>query len=181
MSASDAEILAGCRAGDPRAWAALVDRHGPLLLRALQVRFRSPQDAEEAFQDLWVHLMQDGGRRLRTIDAGRPLGPYLLAVSLHLSRRRSRSAKKAQPLADAGPVDPRPAPPDALVARELRTEIGEALERLSPRDRLILRLGEVEGLPHALIGKAVGVASASVSALLGRARERLRTRLERPS
>ena len=70
-------------------------------------------------------------------------------------------------------------PARPLIQAEEAARVERALSELAPRDRLILRLAEVEGLPHARIAQALGVEAPSVSALLGRARGRLRERFGR--
>ena len=172
---SDPELLAGCLAGQTGDWAVLVERHGPALFRALRVRFRRPQEAEECLQEVWVHLLEDGGRRLRGIDPDRPLGPYLTSVALNLARRRRTEAHRPPP--ERSLPAPFPDPAEAMAQGERGDALNAALATLSPRDRLILLLAEVDGLPHARIAEAIGVAPQSVSALLGRALGRLGSRI----
>ena len=49
----------------------------------------------------------------------------------------------------------------------------EGMQALSPRDRLVLEMAAVEGLPEGKMAEALGVAPASVHSLLARARRRL--------
>lgn len=159
MPESDVALVRSARAGGREAWAALVDRHGPMLLRVLRVRAKDR--AEDLFQEVWAMLMEDGGRRLAGWDPRRPLPPWLVTVALNHARKRLAGRKRMP-----APGPPRPERPD--------TEgVAEAFAGLPPRDRLILDLVVVEGLPHADVAAALGVSPSSVSTLAERARQRL--------
>ncbi len=60
----------------------------------------------------------------------------------------------------------------------LRTSLHDEVERLSPRERVILRLRFVEERTQSEIGAAIGVSQMQVSRLLGQVLARLRDRLE---
>src|SRR5918992_3653991 len=54
---SDAELVAGCRAGDERAWAELVERYSRYVYAISVQGFRlSPHDAEDVFQDTFARI-----------------------------------------------------------------------------------------------------------------------------
>ncbi len=153
--------------------AELLDRYGPMVLAAL--RARAPREAEDLFQRFWVHLLEKG---LAGADPTRPLGPYLVTIALNLCRKEM-GRRRGVPLEEAGMLpDPGPGPADEAVLAEDRSGLREALSTLSPRDRLILTLVEMHGLPQARVAEALGVAPDSVSTLVGRARKRLRERLD---
>ena len=167
---SDAEILAGCRAGDRRAWAALVDRHGPSVLAALgsALHGRSRQEIEDLSQETWARILEDGGRRLERVDPDLPFGPWIVTVALNLARRRLRSV--TLPSARIAPAE---SPLEILERRDELEAALEGMRALSPRDRLVLEMAAVEGLPEGKMAEALGVAPASVHSLLARARRRL--------
>lgn len=174
MDGSDAGrlLLAGCRRGDRKAWELLLERYGPTVLATL--RSRAPREAEDLFQGFWVHLIENRGERLKGADPDRPLGPYLVTIALNLCRREM-GRRRGVPLEEGlAPADPSPGPAESSALAEERAGLREALSGLSPRDRLLLTLIEVDGLPHARVAETLGVATDSVSALLGRARKRLK-------
>lgn len=172
---SDAEILQRCRSGDRSAWAALVRSQGPAVLSALNaaLRGRSRQEIEDLFQEFWVRLMENGATRLSGVDPGRPLGPWMVTVALNLARRRL--AAPLAPSLESGGEAPAPEPEPA---GDLDGVL-QQMEELPPRDRLVLELAGVQGLPPERVARALGVAPQSVHVLLSRARERLRQRLEK--
>ena len=169
MEPSDAELVAG------RRWDALVDRHGPAILSALRefMKGSARQDAEDLAQEFWMRLLEDPARRFASFDPSRPLLPWLLASAIHHALNRLAVRKPGLSLGSV--------PERASVPPEDHPEVRAALSGLSPRDRLVLELAEVEGVPHERITRLVGLSPQSVSSLLGRARERLRRRLEAPA
>ena len=71
-AASDAELVARCRAGDQAAWEALVDRYARYVHAIVSRVYRlESHDAEDAFQDVFTRVFE----RLDTLrddDAFRP-------------------------------------------------------------------------------------------------------------
>src|SRR5439155_972518 len=63
------------------AFAALVDRHGPMVLRVCRQVLRDGHDAEDAFQATFLILARKAGS-VRRRDA---LGPYLHGVALRVA------------------------------------------------------------------------------------------------
>ena len=69
---SDAELVAGCRRGDPAAWNALVERFSRYVYAIATQAFRLPQhDAEDVFQDVFAKTYERLDS-LRSDDAIRP-------------------------------------------------------------------------------------------------------------
>jgi DNA-directed RNA polymerase specialized sigma24 family protein len=55
LEPTDAELVAGCRHGDPRAWNALVERFSRYVFAIATQAFRlSEHDAEDVFQDVFA-------------------------------------------------------------------------------------------------------------------------------
>jgi RNA polymerase sigma-70 factor (ECF subfamily) len=62
---------------------------------------------------------------------------------------------------------------DARGTREAHFDVARAMRRLRPRERALLWLAYVQGLSHEEIASALGLRTASLKALLWRARRRL--------
>ena len=171
MQSDDSDLLARCRRGD---WSGLVERYGPAVRMALRVRMKGlrPADLEDLCQEAWAHLMETG---LGNADPSRSLGPYLVTAALNLCRRKLAVESRRGTASLAFLPEP-----EAPAAREPREDrLGIALEGLSPRDRLILTLVEIEGLPAARVAEALGVSVRSVSSLAARSRRRLKRSFEK--
>src|SRR5262245_27014605 len=67
---------------DASVFAALLDRHGPLVLRICHQVLRDEQDAEDAFQAVFLILAQRAG----SIRRGESLAAWLHRVALNVSR-----------------------------------------------------------------------------------------------
>lgn len=85
--------------------------------------------------------------------------------------------KGAASLAETLPDDRAEDPVAALVDRDSRRQLAEAVERLSDRDRIVVTLYYFENLTLAEIGKVLGVTESRVCQLHTRAVLRLRSKL----
>lgn len=187
MSEDDPALIARCRRGERQAWEDLVERHGPAILAVLRSRLSRARgtglQAEDLFQEFWARMLEDGGRRLAGANPSRPLPPYLIAGALNLLRRRISAEALRQAAsreARQDPEDPYREPAASLLHKEELESLRRNLSVLAPRDRILLSLVDIEGLPHARVAEALRIAPDSVSVLAERARARLRALLNRP-
>ncbi len=98
---------------------------------------------------------------------GRRRYVFRIATNLfHDHYRRTRRERRA---------DVAPEPADYGVERRLHltSDVGQALQRLTPRQRSLLWLAYVEGLHHREIADVLGLSALGVRVLLFRARRRL--------
>ena len=145
----------------------VLERHGDFLRRLVSRRSKDP---EAVLQDLWVALLEDGGRRLGNWDPARPLRPYLAAIALNLCRKhRAREARRPRmvPADPEGMAGKASDPSDRVLARE-------ALESLPVRERLAWILVEGDGWSYADAGRLLGIGPGGVGALLTRIRNKLK-------
>ncbi|MFQ5494219.1 MAG: RNA polymerase sigma factor, partial [Phycisphaerae bacterium] len=68
-------------------------------------------------------------------------------------------------------------PEEAAVVSELRPLVARALAELTPVDRAVIVLREIEGLRYGAIGDALGRSTENIKVTLHRARKRLREHL----
>ncbi|WP_337175264.1 sigma-70 family RNA polymerase sigma factor [Paludisphaera sp.] len=175
----DARLLERFRDGrDEAAFAALVHRHGPMVLGVCRRTLRDDRDVEDAFQATFLIL----ARRAATIRGSALVGPWLHGVARRVATRaRADSARRfvregvrleAEPSADAPPS--RDADRD-----ELRAVVDAELGRLPARFRDPVILCHLEGLTHDQAADRLRLPVGTVRSRLSRARARLRDRLER--
>jgi RNA polymerase sigma factor (sigma-70 family) len=159
------------------AFAALVDRHGPMVLRVCREALNDFNAAEDALQATFLVLARQAGTiRKRTSMSSWLFGVARRAASrirMEEARRRryeSRAAERSSALIAAReePADPDPYP-------DLHAEI----ERLPESYRLPVVLCYFEGLSHEQAASRLRWPVGTVKTRLTRARERLRSRLER--
>ena len=174
----DAELVERARRGDLRAWETIVRSYKGIAFRTAYLLSGSAADAEEAAQDGFVKAYRALGRFRR----GAPLKPWLLRIVANEARNRRRSAGRREQLALRAaeadrPGDAVPSPEAALLERESRARLLEAVNRLSDdhRDavacRFFLQLSEEE------TAAALGIRRGTVKSRLARALERLRQEL----
>jgi RNA polymerase sigma factor (sigma-70 family) len=175
---TDAELLErfAAREGEAAelAFAVLVERHGPMVLRICRQVLRDGHAAEDAFQAAFLVLAQ----RARSLRVRGSLAPWLQAVAWRTSsrlrrttaRRRLHERKAARAAAQA----------EALVD-PLWDDLGEALHaeigRLPARYRIPLVLCYLEGLTSEEAARQLGWPAGTVRSRLTRGREQLRKRL----
>jgi DNA-directed RNA polymerase specialized sigma24 family protein len=88
---SDAEALRRCAAErDEAAFAALLQRHGPLVLAVCRNLLRHEQDAEDAFQATFLVLP----RQASTIRQERSVASWLYGVASRIAMNARRSAAR---------------------------------------------------------------------------------------
>src|SRR5689334_9533570 len=173
---SDAELLrrftAGGGAGEA-AFAALLDRHGPSVLRVCRSTVRNTHDAEDAFQATFLVL----AARARSLALRGPLGLWLYGVARRVAlqartaaaRRRRHEQRAAK--AEAGAHD--------AVEPDVAGVVLDCISRLPERFRAAVILCDLEGLTYAEAADRLGWTHATVRTRLARGRERLRLALTR--
>src|SRR5919204_2562195 len=177
-TAPDAELLHRfVRQHDEAAFAALVTRHGPLVLRVCGQVLQDAQAAEDCLQAVFLVLARRAGS-LRRPEA---LAGWLHGVALRVACKARVAARRVpgMPSHLPEPLDPRPGPLDALTARELLEVLHEEVARLPERYRLPLILCHLEGRTVEEAASQLGWTPGSVKGRLERGRKRLHARLVR--
>jgi len=177
LGATDGELLGrfvGRR--DEAAFAALVERHGPMVLRACRSLLGDDHDALDAFQATFLVLARKGGS-LWVRDS---LGPWLHRVA----RRAANRARRDRDRRRAAERRAAEAAPSRSVALEpgrddLAAAVQEEVDRLPERFRVAVVLCELEGLTSAEAAATLGLPVGTVASRLSRGRDRLRDRLRR--
>jgi RNA polymerase sigma factor (sigma-70 family) len=169
--------------GDDRAFTALVDRHGPLVLRVCRRVLGAGEDAEDAFQATFLVL----ARKAATLRHREALSAWLHGVARRVAlKARSARARQSHWWAESIPfdrplpvVDPRPDPLAEFSGRELVMIIDEEVQRLPEAYRLPVLLCCLEGHSLEEAARRLGWTAGSVKGRLERGRARLHDRLLR--
>jgi RNA polymerase sigma factor (sigma-70 family) len=174
----DAALLARFIAGrDEAAFAALVRRHGPMVLGVCRRVLRHRQDAEDAFQATFLVL----ARRASSVRRRGMLGSWLYGVAYRtaLAARRLAAARKVrEDRAGAMREAERTAPDDSP-----QPDLAEALDRelaaLPDVYRAAVVACHLEGLSRREAAARLGWPEGTLSTRLSRARALLARRLSR--
>src|SRR3954453_7637292 len=200
MADDDAELLRRLRAGDERAFGAIVPESPALLLRVAGSFVTTHASAEECVQEAWLAAIRglegfEGRSRLRT---------WVVGIVVNIARRRAqrdgRSVSWADVEDESGPtVDPRrfrsPGEPYAggwteqgaprgwepegvLLAGEAMELLARGLAELPARQRAVVTLYDVHGLTAEEVCAVLELSPGNQRVLLHRGRARLRQLLE---
>lgn len=171
---SDRELLDRYLASrDESAFAALVHRHGAMVLASCRRLLSCEQDAEDCWQATFLVLASRG----RSIRQGPCLAGWLHGVACRIARKLQTKLLK-RPHAPLVEVADRAAPPD-LGWRETQAILDEELQRLPDHYRAPLVLCYLEGLTRDEAARQLGWSFEVLRGRLDRARERLRWQLTR--
>jgi RNA polymerase sigma-70 factor (ECF subfamily) len=185
---SDEALLGALRRGDEDAFAALVDRYSPLMLRVALTHVRSRAVAEEVVQESWLGVIHG----LDRFEARSSLKTWIFRILTNRAKTRGERESRCTPFSsltggeeDDGralaspPTDHRTVPHDRLMAREARCHLKIAIDGLPARQQQVLVLRDVEGWDAQEVCNALAVSEGNQRVLLHRARARVRRELER--
>lgn len=184
---TDSALIARILRGERRAHDAFVQRYERLIYRILYRMGFSGEEVEDLRQQVFVHLWEHDCRRLRQWRGGGKFSSYLGIVVTRLAwdTRRSRPAIPTPSIMweaeEGGGIC---APPDAAWDPEAAALRGEraaavqgALDRLSRRDRELIRRRHGHEQSYREIAAALEITVNHVGVALARAEERLRRTL----
>jgi RNA polymerase sigma factor (sigma-70 family) len=163
---------------DAMAFAALVERHGPLVWNVCRRALGDAHDAEDAFQAAFLVLF----RKADTLRSPDELAGWLHGVAHRVAMKaraaRLRQSSEKRLLAEE-PAEFHPDPLAELSARELLTVLDEEVQRLPAVYRLPVVLCYLEGRSQEEAARQLGWSAGSVKGRLERGRARLHHRLAR--
>src|SRR3954468_22028038 len=168
-SQSDGRLIDLVRAGNDRAFEAIVHRYRRALLRYCG-RLLSGARAEDAVQQTFLNAYRAMKSDEREID----LRPWLYRIAHNPSLNVLRAAAPAgeEPISDE--IDGVERPDQAVERRESLAHVVAAVRALPPRQRDTIVLRELEGRSYEQIAAELNVSGGAVRQLLSRARSTLR-------
>lgn len=197
-SVDERELLASLRAGDERAFAALVDLHGAAMLRVARLYVRDRAAAEEAVQEAWLGVF----RGIERFEGRSSLRTWLLRVVANVARTKGVREARSVPfsaLGDDGPSVPEDRfrgpedrwaghwseppeewgrPEQALLSAETRAQLAAAIDALPDAQRQVISLRDVEGWSSDEVCNVLGLSETNQRVLLHRARTKVRAALD---
>ena len=165
------------RAGEPEAFARIVERHQGAAFRLAWVLCGNAADAEEATQDAFVKAHAALGR----FRAGAPLRPWLLTIAANEARNGAALRRREHLALRAGrelPLAPAPSSEALALTADRDAGLRAAIARLGGADREVLWLRYFAGLSEDEAAAALGCRRGTVKSRTSRALGRLRLELE---
>jgi RNA polymerase sigma factor (sigma-70 family) len=155
------------------AFAALVRRHGPLVLGLCRRWLGNLHDAEDVFQATFLVL----ARKAASVRKRQSLASFLHGVALRLAARIRAHAVRWRHFAQASDLMHSPNPLDRLSVRELQQGLDEELQRLPERYRAPLLLCFLQGRTQVEAARELGWSKGTLRRRLACGRDLLRARL----
>jgi RNA polymerase sigma-70 factor, ECF subfamily len=198
----EALVAALCR-GNADAFATLVDRHSPAMIRVAMAYVPTRAAAEEAVQETWIGVM----RGIDGFEGRASLKTWIFRILTNVAMRSGARERRSMPfsaLAEAEntgepSVDPDrflpadhelfpghwaimparwPTPEEGLLAGETREVIAAAIAELPAAQRTVIALRDVEGWTSEEVCEALEISAGNQRILLHRARSRVRNAIE---
>jgi RNA polymerase sigma-70 factor (ECF subfamily) len=191
------DLVDRLRAGDEDAFAELVRRYQRLMLRVARGYVRTDAVAEEVVQEAWLAIL----RGIERFEGRSSFKTWLLRIVAN--RAMTQGAKEArsvpfasledddersvapelfhpagEPGAGAWAVPPEPWPEDQLLAQETLRVIEQAIEELTPMQRAVVSMRDIEGWTSEDVQQALGISAANQRVLLHRGRQHVRAALQ---
>ena len=182
----DAPLVARLQAGDPDAYEALVRAHGGRLLSVARRFLSNNEDAQDAVQEAFIKAF----RAIGTFEERAQLHTWLhrIVVNTALMKIRSQRRRPEDSIDDLLPAfqaDGHQATEshewsDALLERkETAAKVRQAIAQLPDQYRVVLMLRDIEERDTLETATALGTTTTVVKVRLHRARQALRTLLDR--
>jgi RNA polymerase sigma factor (sigma-70 family) len=164
--AADEKLVALIRRGRDDAFEVLVDRYRARLVAFCRNMLRSPEDAEDVFQEVLVNAY----RAIRADDRPIAVKPWLYRIARNrcLNEMRKNSAAGVESMDVFEAIGPTAG--ETVERREHLNEIVVDVKRLPEQQRAALLLREMEGLGYQAIADVLETTVPSVKSLLVRAR-----------
>ena len=185
---SERHLVEAAQRGDQGAFSELVRRYDRKVLRIALRILSSREDAQDAYQEVFLKVY----RKLHTFRFQCRFNTWLyrIATNCCLDQIRRRKARpefgvfERDERAGRSPLqlvpDRRPgsSPHQLLGSGEIAERIESALDKLSPRERVVFVLRHYEGMRLRKVGETCGISEDSAKQSLFRATRKLRRELQ---
>jgi RNA polymerase sigma-70 factor (ECF subfamily) len=200
--ADDSELVARLRAGDERAFEALVEREYTTMLAVARHYVSSRAVAEEVVQEAWLGVLKG----LDRFEGRSSLRTWILRILVNTAKTRGAREARSVPFTSLtpegiepavepdrfrGPDDPFPGhwraypgnwqklPEDALSDRQTLDVVLSTIQELPTPQRIVITMRDIQGCGSEEVCEALEVSEGNQRVLLHRARSKVRAALER--
>ena len=189
MEPSDRELAARAQNGDTGAFEVLVHRYDGKVLSIARSFTNDPDDAKDIYQEVFLRVY----RALPGFRFGSEFSTWLhrIVMNVCLSHKKRKSVTSHAPFDAISELEidegggglfsgSRALSPERLAQDdEIRRYVNDAVETLSPKEKLVFTLKHFEGFKIREIAEIVGCGEGTAKRYLFTAVGKLRTRLKR--
>jgi len=182
---NDAELIRAAQQGDRAAFEELVRLYDQPVLRLALHLTGSEHEAKDIYQEAFLKAYRNLGSF--RFECSFYTWIYRIVTNLCLDHLRRRQVRKEEPGVRTGPegepvdllaqiADERPgaSPEQELMRREMGKRIARALNKLTPRERMVFEMKHYQGLKLRTIGEALNTTEETAKNTLFRATQKLR-------
>ena len=180
-------LVRAAQRGDQDAFERLVRAYDQSVLRLAMNLLRSPEDARDVYQEAFLRVY----RNLHSFrfDCSFHTWLYRIVTNICLDQLRKRKVRKEEPAVvetSEGSIDRTEVFEEEAAAanpervtwnRQLGQRIEDAMEELSPRERMVFELRHYQGLRLRNIGEILGTSEEAAKNCFFRATQKMRTLL----
>jgi RNA polymerase sigma-70 factor (ECF subfamily) len=201
--ADDESLVERARSGDEEAFATLVRRYTPMLMRLARMYVPTDALAEDVVQETWVAVL----RGLDRFEGRSSFKTWLFRILVNRAKTRGVREHRSIPFASVGagegvegeegdgptvdpsrftsegawtsaPADWHDDPQASLESEEALRIVREAIDELPERQKIVITLRDLEGLSSDEVRNVLDVSETNQRVLLHRARAKVRKALE---
>jgi RNA polymerase sigma factor (sigma-70 family) len=158
-----------------RAFATLVERHGPMVMRVCRAILRDEHEAEDAFQATFLVL----ARKARSLWVRDSLGPWVHGVACRIACRARTAAARRRRQEQRGAAMATTLASSDKSWDDLAETVHEEVGRLPESYRAAVVMCDLEGHTQEQAARRLGWPLGTLQSRLARGRDRLRNRLIR--
>jgi RNA polymerase sigma-70 factor (ECF subfamily) len=202
-AADDESLVERARGGDEDAYAVLVRRYTPMLMRLARMYVPTDALAEDVVQETWVAVL----RGLERFEGRSSFKTWLFRILVNRAKTRGVREHRSIPFASVGgggddgfedgdgptvdpsrfttegawtsaPADWHDDPEAALDSSEALRIAREAIDELPERQKIVITLRDLEGLSSDEVRNVLDLSETNQRVLLHRARTKVRAALE---
>ncbi len=170
---TDGELLTEIASGDRGALHELFDRHQPWLAARVRRRCADPEIVDEVVNDTFLVVWEKPGR----YQGDGEVAAWLWGIAIRTLLHRLRPRKSVFERLVQHRPETFPSAEEAVLLRVEHSDVGQALQRLSPELLAVVQATVLDGLTTREAAELLGIPSGTVKSRMSRARLELREAL----
>jgi RNA polymerase sigma-70 factor (ECF subfamily) len=180
-------IIRAAQRGEPEAFEQLVRTYDQQVLRMAFNLLHSQEDARDVYQEVFLRVYRNLSKF--RFDCSFSTWLYRIVANLCLDQIRKRKVRREEAASvdtESGELDrfqfvaeqrADVDPQRQLLSAEVKARIGEVLEQLTARERLVFEMRHFQGMRLRAIGESLGVTEEAAKNCLFRATQKMRAAL----